>query len=256
MFCCEETGDTVPLYGNIVFSHVSFSYVKGKEILHDVSFEVHPGKKVAFVGSTGAGKTTIISLLARFYPLDSGKITYDGIDIEDIALESLRRAISMVTQDTHLFTNTIADNIRYVRMHSTIDEVIKASKDSHSDSFIRRLPKGYDTMIYDDGENLSEGQRQLLGITRASLNRPPLMILDESTSNIDTRSELLIQKDLKELMKGKSVIVIAHRLSTIQDADEIIVLKQGRIIERGTQEELMKQRGDYYNLYTGKVELS
>ena len=256
VFCCEETGDTVPLYGNIVFSHVSFSYVKGKEILHDVSFEVHPGKKVAFVGSTGAGKTTIISLLARFYPLDSGKITYDGIDIEDIALESLRRAISMVTQDTHLFTNTIADNIRYVRMHSTIDEVIKASKDSHADSFIRRLPKGYDTMIYDDGENLSEGQRQLLGITRASLNRPPLMILDEATSNIDTRSELLIQKDLKELMKGKSVIVIAHRLSTIQDADEIIVLKQGRIIERGTQEELMKQRGDYYNLYTGKVELS
>jgi len=245
-----------PLTGRIEFRHVSFSYTPGKKILQDISFTAYPGKKVAFVGSTGAGKTTIISLLARFYPIDYGTITYDGIDIEDISLESLRRAISMVTQETHLFTGTILDNIRYVRRHSSREEVIAASKLSHADSFIRRTPKGYDTMLYDDGANLSEGQRQLLGITRASLNQPPVMILDEATSNIDTQSEELIQQGLSKLMENKTVIEIAHRLSTIRDADEIIVLDHGVILERGTQEELLSHRGPYYDLYTGKKELA
>ena len=244
-----------PVVGKIEFKDVCFSYVKGKPILHNISFDVYPGKKVAFVGSTGAGKTTIINLLARFYPSDSGKSLYDGIDINDIKLESLRRAISMVTQETHLFTGTIEDNIRYVRRHSTEEEVIAASKNSHADSFIRRTPLGYKTMLYDDGANLSEGQRQLLGITRASLNQPPVMILDEATSNIDTHSEQLIQEGLNKLMKSKTVMVIAHRLSTIRDADEIIVLDHGRIIERGTQDDLLRKKGAYYDLYTGKKEL-
>lgn len=252
----RENGELIPLQGIIRFNNVHFSYIKGKEILKGISFEVHPGKKIAFVGSTGAGKTTIISLLARFYPIDSGEISYDGINIEDIELDSLRRAISMVTQDTHLFTDTILDNIRYVRRHSTEEEVVMASKNSHADSFIKRSPEGYDTMLYDDGANLSEGQRQLLGITRASLNRSPVMILDEATSNIDTRSELLIQQGLNQMMKGRSVIVIAHRLSTIRDADEILVLDHGVITERGSQEVLLSLKGDYYNLYTGKTELS
>ncbi len=221
-----------------------------------ISFEAYPGKKVAFVGSTGAGKTTIISLLARFYPLDSGEILYDGININDIKLESLRRAISMVTQETHLFTGTIEDNIRYVRRHSSEEEVIQASKNSHSDSFIRRTPNGYKTMLFDDGSNLSEGQRQLLGITRASLNQPPVMILDEATSNIDTHSEQLIQEGLNKLMQNKTVMVIAHRLSTIRDANEIIVLDKGTIIERGTEKELLALKGAYYDLYTGKKELA
>lgn len=245
-----------PLIGKIEFRNVCFSYVKGKEILHDISFDVYPGKKVAFVGSTGAGKTTIINLLARFYPIDSGEILYDGINIVDIKLESLRRAISMVTQETHLFTGTIEDNIRYVRRHSSEEEVIQASKDSYADSFIRRTPNGYKTMLYDDGANLSEGQRQLLGITRASLNQPPVMILDEATSNIDTHSEQQIQKGLDRLMKSKTVMVIAHRLSTIRDADEIIVLDHGKIIERGTQDQLLALKGAYYDLYTGKKELA
>lgn len=252
----DGTEVTKPVEGIIEFKNVSFSYIKGRQILNNVSFEVHPGKKVAFVGSTGAGKTTIISLLARFYPIESGVITYDGIDINDIKLESLRRAISMVTQDTHLFTDTIADNIRYVRRHSTDKEVIDAAIDVKADSFISRTPQGYDTMLYDDGGNLSEGQRQLLGLARASLNHSPVMILDEATSNIDTRSELLIQQSLMKLMDGKSVIIIAHRLSTIRDCDEIIVLDHGTIMEHGTQDELLALHGHYYNLYTGKVELS
>ena len=242
--------------GVIHFENVHFSYVKGNEILKGITFTVSPGKKVTFVGSTGAGKTTIISLLARFYPIDEGVITYDGFPIEDIQLESLRRAISMVTQDTHLFTGSIADNISYVRRHSTREEIQEAAKSSQADSFISRSPKGYDTILYDDGSNLSEGQRQLLGLTRATLNQPPVLILDEATSNIDTRSELLIQQGLKKLMKQRSVIVIAHRLSTIKDSDEIIVLQHGSIIERGTQQELLALKGAYYDLYTGKVELS
>lgn len=254
----EKDGSTrlVPLVGKIEFKDVCFSYIKGKPILRHISFEAYPGKKVAFVGSTGAGKTTIISLLARFYPLDSGEILYDGININDIKLESLRRAISMVTQETHLFTGTIEDNIRYVRRHSSEEEVIQASKNSHSDSFIRRTPNGYKTMLFDDGSNLSEGQRQLLGITRASLNQPPVMILDEATSNIDTHSEQLIQEGLNKLMQNKTVIVIAHRLSTIRDANEIIVLDKGTIIERGTEKELLALKGAYYDLYTGKKELA
>lgn len=254
----QKDGSTklVPLVGKIEFKDVCFSYIKGKPILKHISFEAYPGKKVAFVGSTGAGKTTIISLLARFYPLDSGEILYDGININDIKLESLRRAISMVTQETHLFTGTIEDNIRYVRRHSTEEEVIQASKNSHSDSFIRRTPNGYKTMLFDDGSNLSEGQRQLLGITRASLNQPPVMILDEATSNIDTHSEQLIQEGLNKLMQNKTVMVIAHRLSTIRDANEIIVLEKGSIIERGTEKELLDLKGAYYDLYTGKKELA
>ncbi len=251
----DNTLERRELKGEIRFDSVFFSYVKGKPVLQGISFESHPGKKSAFVGSTGAGKTTIISLLARFYPLDSGAIYYDGINIEDIELTSLRRAISMVTQDTHLFTGTIEDNIRYVRLHSTKEEVVNAARMSHADSFIRRLPEGYETMLYDDGGNLSAGQRQLLGLARASLNRPPVMILDEATSNIDTRSEMLIQKGLAELEKNRSVLIIAHRLSTIRDADEIMVLDHGKIIERGTQEQLLALKGAYYDLYTGKVEL-
>ncbi len=251
----DNTFERRELKGEIRFDSVFFSYVKGKPVLQGISFESHPGKKSAFVGSTGAGKTTIISLLARFYPLDSGAIYYDGINIEDIELTSLRRAISMVTQDTHLFTGTIEDNIRYVRLHSTKEEVVNAARMSHADSFIRRLPEGYETMLYDDGGNLSAGQRQLLGLARASLNRPPVMILDEATSNIDTRSEMLIQKGLAELEKNRSVLIIAHRLSTIRDADEIMVLDHGKIIERGTQEQLLALKGAYYDLYTGKVEL-
>lgn len=248
--------ERIPLIGKIEFKDVSFSYRKGHEILHHVSFTATPGKKVAFVGSTGAGKTTIISLLARFYKIDSGEILYDGIPVEEIKLDSLRRALSMIPQESHLFTGSIEDNLRYVRRHSTSKEVEEASKMSHADSFIRRTPNGYNTMLYDDGRNLSEGQRQLLSITRASLNQPPVMILDEATSNIDTHSEELIQTGLRNLMKNKTVIEIAHRLSTIRDADEIIVLDHGTMIERGRQEELLARKGAYYDLYTGKKELA
>ena len=252
----ENGYEIKPLKGIIEFKDVHFSYVPGKEVLSGISFEVHPEKKIAFVGSTGAGKTTIISLLARFYPIDSGSITYDSISIYDIELDSLRKALSMVTQDTHLFTGSIKENIKYVKRHASDEQVYQAASNSHADSFIRRSPKGYETMLYDDGSNLSEGQRQLLGLTRVSLNQTPVLILDEATSNIDTRSELLIQEGLKEMMKKRSVMVIAHRLSTIRDADEIIVLEKGKIIERGTQDELLELKGAYYDLYTGKVELA
>ncbi len=254
----EEEGETktIPLRGVIEFEDVHFSYVEGREVLKGISFKVEPGKKIAFVGSTGAGKTTIISLIARFYPIDSGHIYYDGIDINDIKLKSLRRAISMVTQDTHLFTGSVYDNIRYVSLKSTDEEIVEASKKSHADSFIQHLPEGYETILHDDGANLSEGQRQLLGLTRASLNQPPVFILDEATSNIDTRSEKLIHEGLSELMHSKASIVIAHRLSTIKDADEIDVIQDGVIIERGTQDELLSLKGAYYDLYTGKKELA
>lgn len=247
---------TIPLVGEIEFKNVSFSYIPGKPVLRNISFVARPGRKIAFVGSTGAGKTTIISLLARFYPIDSGLITYDGIDITHIRLESLRRAISMVTQDTHLFTGSVKDNIRYVRRHSTDEEILDASRRSHANSFIDRLPEKYETILHDDGGNLSEGERQLLGLTRASLNQPPVLILDEATSNIDTRSEKLIHEGLRELMKKRTVLVIAHRLSTIKDADEICVLDEGRIIERGNQKELLRKHGAYYDLYTGRRELA
>lgn len=245
----------IPLKGEIKFNNVVFGYNESKKVLNGISFYANPGQKIAFVGSTGAGKTTIISLINRFYNIDSGEITYDGININDIALESLRHSISMVTQDTHLFTGTIMENIRYSRLHSTDEEVINASKIANCDSFIKMLPNGYDTMLYDDGHNLSEGQRQLIALARAALSMPPLLILDEATSNIDTRSEKLVQKSMDKLMEGRTVLVIAHRLSTVRNSEAILYLEYGKIIERGSHEELLKLKNKYYNLYQGKVEL-
>lgn len=253
----NKNGETtfVPLRGEIVFKNVKFGYSKNKPVLNDISFYANPGQKIAFVGSTGAGKTTIISLINRFYNIESGEILYDGINVKDMKLESIRRSISMVTQDTHLFTGTIYDNIRYSRLHSTNEEVIKASKIANCHSFIRMLPNGYETMLYDDGHNLSEGQRQLIALARAALSMPPLLILDEATSNIDTRSEKLVQKSMDQLMVGRTVLVIAHRLSTVRNSEAILYLENGKIIERGSNDDLLKLKGKYYALYNGKTEL-
>lgn len=253
----QENGTTklVPLQGEIVFNNVTFGYVPNKLILKDISFYAKDGQKIAFVGSTGAGKTTIISLINRFYNIQSGEILYDGINIKDMELSGLRRSISMVTQDTHLFTGTIKDNIRYSRLHSTDDEIIQAAKIANCDSFIRMLPNGYDTVLYDDGHNLSEGQRQLLALARAALSMPPLLILDEATSNIDTRSEKLVQKSMDHLMENRTVLVIAHRLSTVKNSDAILYLENGKIVERGSNDDLIKLKGKYYALYEGKTEL-
>ena len=226
-----------PMNGDIEFKNVTFGYVKGKTILHNISFKAQAGDKIAFVGPTGAGKTTIISLISRLYNINEGEIIYDGININDIKLESLRRSISSVTQDTHLFTTTIKDNIRYVRMHSTTDEVIEAAKIANANDFIERLPKKYETMLYDDGHNLSAGQRQLLALARAAISQPPLLILDEATSNIDTRTEKLVTQAIDELMKNRTSLIIAHRLSTIKHATKIIVMEEGRIKESGTHDE-------------------
>lgn len=245
-----------PMNGDIEFKNVTFEYVKGKTILHNISFKAQAGDKIAFVGPTGAGKTTIISLISRLYNINEGEIIYDGININDIKLESLRRSISSVTQDTHLFTTTIKDNIRYVRMHSTTDEVIEAAKIANANDFIERLPKKYETMLYDDGHNLSAGQRQLLALARAAISQPPLLILDEATSNIDTRTEKLVTQAIDELMKNRTSLIIAHRLSTIKHATKIIVMEEGRIKESGTHDELSALKGLYYDLYTGKKELS
>lgn len=245
-----------PLRGKIAFEHVYFSYVPNKPILKDISFIAPEHTKVAFVGSTGAGKTTIISLLARFYKVDQGRITYDGIDIQDIKLNSLRRSLSLVTQDTHLFTASIKDNISYVRRHSSEEEIIEASKKARADYFIRRMTDKYETIIYDDGNNLSQGERQLLGLARATLLKTPLIILDEATSNIDTLSEKLIHNALKDLLSERTSIVIAHRLSTIKDADMIYVLSDGKIIESGNEKMLLEKKGAYYDLYTGNKELA
>lgn len=245
-----------PMNGDIEFKNVTFGYVKGKTILHNISFKAQAGDKIAFVGPTGAGKTTIISLISRLYNINEGEIIYDGININDIKLESLRRSISSVTQDTHLFTTTIKDNIRYVRMHSTTDEVIEAAKIANANDFIERLPKKYETMLYDDGHNLSAGQRQLLALARAAISQPPLLILDEATSNIDTRTEKLVTQAIDELMKNRTSLIIAHRLSTIKHATKIIVMEEGRIKESGTHDELLALKGLYYDLYTGKKELS
>lgn len=245
-----------PMNGDIEFKDVTFEYVKGKTILHNISFKAQAGDKIAFVGPTGAGKTTIISLISRLYNINEGEIIYDGININDIKLESLRRSISSVTQDTHLFTTTIKDNIRYVRMHSTTDEVIEAAKIANANDFIERLPKKYETMLYDDGHNLSAGQRQLLALARAAISQPPLLILDEATSNIDTRTEKLVTQAIDELMKNRTSLIIAHRLSTIKHATKIIVMEEGRIKESGTHDELLALKGLYYDLYTGKKELS
>mgnify|MGYP005753971571 FL=1 len=244
------------LKGDVVFENVTFGYNDDKVILHDISLYAKPGQKLAFVGSTGAGKTTITNLINRFYDIQEGKIRYDGINITKIKKDDLRRSLGIVLQDTHLFTGTIMDNIRYGKLDATDDEVYAAAKLAHADHFIRMLPNGYNTMLSSDGEELSQGQRQLLSIARAAVADPPVLILDEATSSIDTRTEQIVQKGMDNLMKGRTVFVIAHRLSTIRNSDAIMVLDHGRIIERGDHKDLIKQKGTYYQLYTGKLELS
>ena len=244
------------LKGDVRFEDVTFGYNEDKTILHDISLYAKPGQKLAFVGSTGAGKTTITNLINRFYDIQEGKIRYDGINITKIKKDDLRHSLGIVLQDTHLFTGTIRDNIRYGKLDATDEEIYAAAKLAHADQFIQMLPKGYDTMLSGDGEELSQGQRQLLSIARAAVADPPVLILDEATSSIDTRTESIVQKGMDNLMKGRTVFVIAHRLSTIRNSDAIIVLEHGKIIERGDHKDLIKQKGTYYQLYTGKLELS
>ena len=251
----EEDGTLTPLKGDVRFENVVFGYVPGQNVLDGISLYAKPGQKIAFVGSTGAGKTTIINLINRFYEIRSGRILYDGIDIRRIRKDDLRRSLGMVIQDTHLFTGTIADNIRYGRPEATDEEVVAAAKLASADSFIRRLPDGYETMLYSDGSNLSQGQRQLLAIARAAAAQAPVLILDEATSSVDTRTERLIEKGMDALMEGRTVFVIAHRLSTVRNSKAILVLEHGTVIERGSHEELLDQRGRYYQLYTGMYEL-
>lgn len=244
------------LTGDVRFEDVTFGYNPDKVILKDISLFAKPGQKLAFVGSTGAGKTTITNLINRFYDIQEGKIRYDGINITKIKKDDLRRSLGIVLQDTHLFTGTIKENIRYGKLDATDEEVYEAARLAHADQFIKMLPKGYDTMLSGDGEELSQGQRQLLSIARAAVANPPVLILDEATSSIDTRTESIVQKGMDNLMKGRTVFVIAHRLSTIRNSDAIIVLDHGKIIERGDHEDLIKLKGTYYQLYTGKLELS
>ena len=244
------------LTGDVRFEDVTFGYNEDKVILKDISLFAKPGQKLAFVGSTGAGKTTITNLINRFYDIQEGKIRYDGINITKIKKDDLRRSLGIVLQDTHLFTGTIMDNIRYGKLDATDEEVYEAAKLAHADQFIKMLPKGYDTMLSGDGEELSQGQRQLLSIARAAVANPPVLILDEATSSIDTRTESIVQKGMDNLMKGRTVFVIAHRLSTIRNSDAIIVLEHGKIIERGDHADLIKMKGTYYQLYNGKLELS
>ena len=263
--CTEKTGrwawekpdgTLVPLRGDVRFHDVSFGYDKGHTILKHVSLYAKPGQKIAFVGSTGAGKTTITNLINRFYDIDEGSVTYDGIDVREISKDSLRRSLGIVLQDTHLFTGTIADNIRFGKLDATREEIVRAAKIANADSFIRRLPQGYDTRITSDGASLSQGQRQLLAIARAAVADPPVLILDEATSSIDTRTEALIEKGMDQLMEGRTVFVIAHRLSTVRNANAIMVLEHGQIVERGGHDELLAQKGEYYQLYNGMFELS
>ncbi len=251
----KPDGTLVPLRGDVRFDHVVFGYDERKTVLRDISLYAKPGQKIAFVGSTGAGKTTITNLINRFYEIRSGTITYDGIDVRDIRKDALRRSLGMVLQDTHLFTGTVADNIRYGRLEATDEEVVAAAKLAGADSFIRHLPKGYDTVLSGDGGSLSQGERQLLNIARAACADPPVLILDEATSSIDTRTEKLIERGMDRLMSGRTVFVIAHRLSTVRNAQAIMVLEQGEIIERGDHEDLLAQKGRYYQLYTGQSEL-
>jgi ATP-binding cassette subfamily B protein len=243
------------LTGDVRFFDVDFSYNPDKQILHDISLYAHPGEKVAFVGSTGAGKTTITNLINRFYDIQDGKIVYDGIDIADIKKDDLRRSLGIVLQDTNLFTGTILENIRYGNLNASDEEVYAASRLANADDFVSRLPLGYQTIISGDGEGLSQGQKQLLSIARAAVADPPVMILDEATSSIDTRTESIVQRGMDALMHGRTVFVIAHRLSTIQNADVIMLMEQGRIIERGDHEKLIGEKGKYYQLYTGAFEL-
>ena len=243
------------LKGHVEFDDVSFGYVPNKMVLHNIKLEAKEGQKVSFVGATGAGKTTITNLINRFYDVQDGKIRYDGINIKKIKKEDLRRSLGMVLQDTNLFTGTIKDNIRYANLEASDEEVINAAKLANADHFIRNLPEGYDTVISGNGEGLSQGQRQLLSIARAALYNPPVLILDEATSSIDTRTEQIVQKGMDELMKGRTVFVIAHRLSTIRNSELIMVLDHGRILERGNHDNLIKNKGMYYALYTGAIEI-
>ena len=263
--CSEKTGRWAwqkpdgalePLRGDVRFRDVSFGYDQGRPILHGISLYAKPGQKIAFVGSTGAGKTTITNLINRFYDVTAGQITFDGIDVQDIRKDDLRRSLGIVLQDTHLFTGTVADNIRFGKLDATQAEIERAARIANADSFIRRLPQGYDTMVTGDGANLSQGQRQLLAIARAAVADPPVLILDEATSSIDTRTEALIEKGMDSLMEGRTVFVIAHRLSTVRNANAIIVLEHGAIVERGDHEELLAHKGEYYQLYNGMFELS
>ncbi|MCM1136067.1 MAG: ABC transporter ATP-binding protein/permease [Clostridium sp.] len=249
----ENTTTYQRLEGNVVFDHVDFGYNDEKIILHDVELYAEPGQKIAFVGATGAGKTTITNLINRFYDIQDGKIRYDGININKIKKADLRRSLGIVLQDTHLFTGTVMENIRYGKLDATDAEVRKAARLVNADGFIQRLPQGYDTMLHGDGANLSQGQRQLLAIARAAVADPPVLILDEATSSIDTRTERLVQKGMDALMVGRTTFVIAHRLSTVKNSDCIIVLEQGHIIERGTHDQLIAQKGKYYQLYTGNA---
>ena len=245
--------DYVEVKGEVVFNGVDFGYNDEKIVLHDIKLYAKPGQKIAFVGSTGAGKTTITNLINRFYDIQDGKIRYDGININKIKKADLRHSLGIVLQNTHLFTGTVRDNIRFGKLDATDEEIVAAAKLANADSFIRRLPKGYDTMLTGDGANLSQGQRQLLAIARAAIADPPVLILDEATSSIDTRTERIVQDGMDKLMRGRTTFVIAHRLSTVRNSDCIMVLEQGRIIERGTHDELIEEKGRYYQLYTGNA---
>ncbi len=251
----DGTLDYVELKGHIEMQDVDFAYEEGKTVLHDISLYAKPGQKIAFVGATGAGKTTITNLLNRFYDIEDGKIRYDGININKIKKADLRKSLGMVLQDTQLFTGTIKENIKYGKYDATDEEVIEAAKLANAHGFIERLPQGYDTMLTRNGAELSQGQRQLLAIARVAINNPPVMILDEATSSIDTRTEKIVQDGMDKLMEGRTVFVIAHRLSTVRNSKAIMVMDHGRIIERGTHEDLIKEKGEYYQLYTGAFEL-